>query len=257
MGNSGGATTKATNGTNNVTRVQLPAWYEGQIQSLANAAQGIYGQRSGQAYPSMYVGMDPITQRGLGMVERTAGAHGGSMVPGAALSEWQRTVGGEYMRPDSNPWLREIADRAGYEAENRVNSQYATGGASMGGAYANALADAQTGTRASLYGANYEAERARMQAALGMAPMAENLQYADAARLGMVGQRREEDALTKAAEANRQYMKPWDEMGKYADVLYGNPAQREVTASESGVKTEKTTQKNKFDWAAFTGSLFA
>jgi len=255
MGSSGGAKTSGTENKNGTTRIQLPAWYEGQLKDLAIGAQGIYGGRQWQAYPSMYVGMDPATQRGLSMAENTAGRSGGSMVPGAALGEWQKTVSGGYLDPNSNPWLRDVANRVGYEAENRINSQYATGGAANGGAYANALADAQMQSRSALYNANYQDERSRMQAALGMAPTMDSLQYADAARLGMVGQAREQDALAKAAEANRQYQKPWDEMAKYADVLYGNPAQRAVTATETGVTTNKTEQKNKFDWAAFVGGL--
>lgn len=254
MGSSGGAKTKQSQSANNTTRIELPEWYSGQLQTLANSGSSLWSARSGEAYPTMYTGLDPATTRGLLMVEGVAGARTGSRVPRSALDEWQKTVSGGYLDPASNPWLSEVAKRAGYEAEQRVNSQYAVGDGG-GGAYANALADAMTGTRASLYDANYQAERARMQAALGMAPTMENLQYADAARLGMVGQRREEDALAKAAEANRQYMKPWDEIGRYSDLLYGNPAQKAITASESGTTKTTTDQKNKFDWAAFVGGL--
>lgn len=255
MGSSGGSKTKSSQTANTTTRIELPVWYEGQLHSLTDRGANLLSARYGEAYPSMYVGMDPATTQGLSMVQGIAGEQGGSAVPRAAIGEWKKTVSGDYLRPESNPWLSEIARRAGYEAENRINSQYATGEGASGGAYANALADAQTQLRGTLYGDNYQAERARMQAALGMSPTMENLQYADAARLGMVGQRREEDALAKATEANRQYQKPWDEIARYSDLLYGNPAQRAVTASESGTKSEKTNQSNKFDWAAFVGGL--
>lgn len=253
MGSSGGADTSSKGNRKNVTRVELPAWYDAELRNLNSRARAVYDWKDREAYPSMYTGMDPATTRGLGMVEALAGS--GSGVPRDALSEWGKTVRGDYLDPASNPWLRDVADRAGYEAEQRVNSQYATGGASSGGAFANALADAQVGTRNALYADNYQAERARMQAALGMAPMAENLQYADAARLGMVGQRREEDALARAAEANRQYQKPFDDLSRYAEAVYGNPIQRAVTASEKGSSTERSSQKNAFDWAAFVGGL--
>jgi len=255
MGDSGGAKTKSTSTNQQTATVELPTWYSAKLEDLANRGQAVWNSRWYEQYPSMYVGMDPATTRGLGMVEGVAGARGGSAVPRAALSEWQKTVGGEYLNPDTNPWLRDVADRAGYEAEQRINSQYARGGASGGGVYANALADAQTQMRSQLYADNFQAERQRMQAALGLAPTMENLQYADAARLGMVGLRREEDALSKATEANRQYMKPWDESQRYADLLYGNPAQRAITATETGKVDSKSDTNNRFDWAAFVGGL--
>lgn len=251
MGNSGGSTQVSRETTSQ--RIQMPAWYSGKLADLATHGKWLQDSRWGEQYPSLYTGMDPATVRALGMAEGVAGQAGGSMVPGAALGEWQKTVGGEYLNPASNPWLRDVADRAGYQAEQRINSQYALGGAANGGAYANALADAQVQGRNALYAENYQAERQRMQAALGLSPMMENLQYSDAARLGMVGQRREEDALAKVAEANRQYMKPWDETERYASLLYGSPSQREV--SVSGVSDRKSDQSNKFDWAAFVGGL--
>jgi hypothetical protein len=256
MGDSGGKTTKATGFRTNIAEVQLPAWYNTALQDFQNSALGIYNQKRATPPPSMYVGLDPATSRALSMTEATAGGQYGSQVPRSALAEWQKTLSGGYADPAANPWLRAVADRAGLETEGRVNAAYATGGAAGGGAYANALADALTQERTQLYAQNYDAERQRQIAALGLTPLMEQMQYADAARLGSVGARREEDALAKATEENRQYMADWDALGRYQDALFGNPAQRAITATESGTSQERTDQSNKFDWAAFLGGLF-
>lgn len=253
MGDSGGA--KVSGSNSSINRIELPDWYKQYPWEAASQAQAVYRMQTNDMYngngpPSLYVGMDPATQRALGMVENQIGA-GQSGVPQTAIDEWSKTMRGEYL--GNNPWLDDIAKRAGYAAENRLNSQYGAGQGFGGSAWSGSLADALTQTNAQLYGDNYQQERNRMGQYLGFAPQAENLQYANATRLGMVGQRREEDQMAKQIEENRQYNKLWDPLEKYASLVYGNPGQKEATVYESGKSSSK--QSNAFDWAAFVGGI--
>lgn len=246
MGDSGGATTKNTGSST----LRLPEWYSGHLNEVANQGRDLYHWYTGDArnQPSLYVPQSAATKQGLAMQAQTA--QNGQVAP-AAQSEWLKTIQGQYLDPKSNPWLRDVADRAGYEAENRINSQYGSSGRAGSGAYANALADAQVGTRNALYAQNYTNERGNMMGALGMAPQQQSLQYADSAALRDVGAANEADQMANQVEQQRIYNTPWEVAGKYASILYGNPTQKEGTTTT----TQRSSQSNKFDWAAFVGGL--
>lgn len=221
-------------GKSQSTRVKLPQSLKYGSNLALTGAEGLY--QSQAPLPSTYVGISPLRERGLGMAEQIAG---GNQVPSAALDEYLKTIRGGYLSPDSNPYLREIVSRAGQEALNPIASGFANAGRFGGGAYANAAADALSGTAARLYGGQYDAERARMLQALGQAPVFDELQYAGASHLAGVGREREADQLARQQESVRQYLFPYQKQGLFEQSLTGNPL-------ASG--TQKTS--SPFDWTA-------
>jgi hypothetical protein len=183
-------------------------------------------------------GQDPSTLAGLAQKQQLAMQ--GSPVAQAAGAESARTLSGAYLDPATNPWLKTIADRAAGEAGSAVASRFAGSNRLGSGAYAGALADAEMGTRAALYGDAYNQERGRMGQAVASAPAAYGLGYADSGQLEDVGAARE-------LEAQRQFDWPYELLNRYASVIYGNPV-----ASQPGTKT--TSQKG-IGWMDILGGI--
>ena len=186
--------------------------------------------------PSQYVGISDPRQSALDQIMGISGQRGGSMVPGAALGEWQKTLQGGYL--DANPYIDDIVGRAAQQAGGSQVGGYATQGRFGSGAMANAVADATMSTASNLYGANYQNERNRMMGALGQSGAMEALQYADAARQMGVGQQYEADQSQQAMEAMRQYVPPYMQQQMYEGSLASNPLNKQGTQ----------TSHTPFDW---------
>jgi len=207
-----------------------------QSQYAIGQARDLYD--SNAPLPSQYVGISDPSQQALDQIMGIAGQRGGSMVPGAALGEWQKTLQGGYL--NANPYIDDIVRRASNQAAGSQVGGYASGGRFGSGAMANALADSSMRTSENLYGQNYQAERARMMQALGQSGAMEALQYADAGRMGGVGQRYEADQAAQSREALAQYMHPYMKQQMFEGSLAVSPLNREG----------KSVTSKPFDWFA-------
>ena len=78
------------------------------LRALAGA-ENLYGGY-GEELPSTYVPISPERQAALEQMAAISETGGG--VPGATVDEYLRTIGGEYLSPESNPYLAEVAERA-------------------------------------------------------------------------------------------------------------------------------------------------
>jgi hypothetical protein len=74
---------------------------------------------------------------------------------------------GDYLSPDSNPWLKSTYDQAFGNVQNSVGSAMAGAGRFGSGAMAGALTSGAGNLASQIYGGNYQQERSRQQEAQG------------------------------------------------------------------------------------------
>jgi hypothetical protein len=164
-------------------------------------------------YPSStVVPYSPATEEALTGMETRARA--GSPLTGAAQENILSTVQGDYLSPESNPYLTSAMEAATRPMQERFTQDVLpgiSGAFSQAGRYGSGLMANQQQRAAEAYQRqigdvtssmayrNYADERARQQAAAGMAPAMAELDYGDLQRLGAVGGARE-----KLAEAELQ-----------------------------------------------------
>jgi len=164
-------------------------------------------------YPSStVVPYSPATEEALTGMETRARA--GSPLTGAAQENILSTVQGDYLSPESNPYLTSAMEAATRPMQERFTQDVLPGissAFSQAGRYGSGLMANQQQRAAEAYQRqigdvtsamayrNYADERARQQAAAQMAPAMAELDYGDLQRLGAVGGARE-----KLAEAELQ-----------------------------------------------------
>jgi len=162
------------------------------MEGAANTAARPYEAYTGQRV----AGLDPYQQAGFEMTAQRAVS--GSPVMNSAQSMAQSTLNGDYLDPNSNPWLKSTFDQAaggmadayarGTAATN--NAQFNNAGAFGGSAHqemtaANnkAFSDSLGGLANQIYGQNYQMERGNQMQAAGMADSMANSDYRDAQAL--------------------------------------------------------------------------
>lgn len=197
MSGGGGGTPDTTT---TISKSEPPAYVQPYAKGLMNSAAQVasrpYEQYSGQRIADL----DPYQQYGF---EATAQrAISGSPVMNQAQSMTLNTLNGDYMSPDSNPWLKSTYDAAA----DRMGDAYARGtaattqaqfnnaGAFGGSAHremteANnrAFGDSLADLGNQIYGQNYQMERANQMNAAGMADQMAQSDYRDAQALIGVG----------------------------------------------------------------------
>lgn len=227
------------------TTVKLDPRIEEQSDYALNEARSIYDRP--EPLPSTYVGISDPRRQALDQM--LSMAQGGTAVPQNVLNEYNKTMSGGYLDTGSNPYLQDIVQRSVGAAMSAPGSSAMQQGRFGSGVMANAMADAGQETASRLYGAQYDAERARMSQALQLAPQMEELQYADQMRQGFVGQQLEDDTAAQQAEEMRQYGFPSEKLAWFQNMTAANPLMAQT----------ETTQKNKqnFDWGAAIGGMFA
>lgn len=139
-----------------------------------------------------------------GLSAQTQRAIQGSPVAQAAQNNIQNTLQGNYLSPDSNPWLKANVSQALDDVTGRVNSQF--GNANFGGSANQELLSRSLGsTAAGMYGQNYASERGNQLQAASMAPTLANIDYQDLAALQGVGAQRQGLAQQYLDQANNLY----------------------------------------------------
>lgn len=113
--------------------------------------QQYQGQRIADIAPEHQLGMAMTTNRALN----------GSPDVNAARQNFQKTMSGDFMSPDSNPWLKQTVDTALGDVQTRVNSQFNKPGAFGNTAHQEVQTRSLGDTAANMYGQNYNNERQR------------------------------------------------------------------------------------------------
>lgn len=204
-------------------------------------ARQLYDQGAPQYYPGSTVApYGDETLQGLNMYEQQA--LGAQPVIDAATQQLSSTLDGDYLSPESNPYLREMSDAVGRQMTRQysegvapgVQGQFSRSGRSGSGLFANAM-DSSRDTfqrglgemNANLYGGAYNNERNRQMQAIGYAPETSQMQYQPAAQMLNVGSMYDQKDQQNVEDDFNRYnfnenTSPYDNLGRYMGYIRGN-----------------------------------
>jgi len=191
----------AMGGDDTVTQqTQLPNFLQPYGPLYAQAGYNLFNQPN-QPYPFETVA--PFTQDQQAAMDAVrARATAGSPVVNAAQQQTLNTINGDYLNPQTNPYLQQTFDQAANRVTDafsrgtaaQTDARFARAGAFGGSAWnqaqqANqtALGDSLAGMAANIFGNNYAQERNRQQQAAQFAPNLAAQDYRDAEALLNVG----------------------------------------------------------------------
>lgn len=200
----GGGDSSAPATTTTISKSEPPAFvqpYSVQLMDRGGALSNMpYTPYTGQKIAAQ----SPETSQGLDLTAQRAMQ--GSPLMKATQANQLATVQGDYMSPESNPYLQGTVNRALGDVQSRINSQF--NNANFGTtAHQETLARALGDQANQLYGANYAQERLAQQRAAMFAPQLAQQDYADAQALLGVGDARR--ALEQ--ETLNQQLADWTE----------------------------------------------
>ena len=211
-------------------------------------AKGLYQQPGPSYYPGQtYIGPSAQTSSALQAAQNRALM--GSPLTQAAQQQQLGTIGGGYLSA-GNPYLTQALAGPTQQATQAYNDaiKAAQGTASMAGRYGsgvsadiqNRAAQTLSNTLANKYGelafGNYQTERARQEAASGLAPQMAAADYADIQQLANVGKTAEgyqQTALQSAIDRyNYEQNLPYQKLSSYLGAAYGSPMGQVSTSQQ-------------------------
>lgn len=199
----GGGSKNVTNTTvqNNDPWSAAQPYLRGGLQDLSSWYQSDAGRNP---YPgSTVVPFNPMTEQAYGMVANRA--VNGSPIMDSMNNTLQKTLDGDYLKPESNPWLADTFNMGAGQVRSALDSQFNSGngyGSSLhSGQMASQLGDLAT----KIYGGNYQSERDRQMQGMLFAPQAAQTDYTDAAQLANVGAAYEKQAGATLQDSINRY----------------------------------------------------
>lgn len=165
-------------------------------------------------------GFSPEQQ--MGMQQQTQRALAGSKGLNAANKLTTSTINGDYLNPESNPYLKANVNQALGDVQTRVNSQFNNSNFGSS-AHQESLTRDLGNTANAMYGDNYARERGMQAQASQFAPQLAQADYMDGDVLQGIGAQRQglsQRYLDQATgdyngAANFQY----DQLNRYGDVV--------------------------------------
>lgn len=227
------------------------------------------------ASPQYYAGqtyVDPSANTLSALTAAGNRAMAGNPLLPAAQQQQQAVIGGQYL--NSNPYFNQALAGASQGATQTYMDaiKQAQGGASMAGRYGsgvsadlqNRAANTLSNTLANKYGdlayQNYNAERARQEAAVAGAPALADADYTDINQLLKTGQAQEDYANTALqADINRfNYNEnlPTAKLNQYAQYLSGTPQGSTTTSTSSGGKIVCTAMNEAYGFGSFRQAVW-
>jgi hypothetical protein len=238
-------------------------------------AKGLYQTPGPSYFPGQtYVGPSSQTEAALQAAQTRAMA--GSPLTQAAQQQQLGTIGGGYLSA-GNPYLTQALAGPTQQATQAYNDaiKAAQGGASMAGRYGsgvsadiqNRAAQTLSNTLANKYGelafGNYQTERARQEAASGLAPQMAAADYADIQQLANVGKTSEGYKQTELQSAidryNYQQNLPYQKLSAYLGAAYGSPMGQVSTSqqqSSGGGKIVCTAMNAEYGFGSFRNAIW-
>lgn len=201
------------------------------------AAQNLY-KTPVQYFPdSTLADVTPEQQQALASMRQRA--TGGSSLLRGSQDLTQRTQSGEFVNPESNPYLPYYVQRGMEQILPQMDSSAVQSGAYGGEAWGQMRGRALGDLTAGIYAPAYETERQRQVEASQFAPGLAEQDYADMARLYGVGEQQRSFEQQLIDEAMKKFefgqFEPWERLGMYQQ-LVGGPYGSEVTARQNGGK---------------------
>lgn len=174
-------------------------------QGLADLSKWYSSDYGRNPFPgSTVVPFNPMTEQALGMTAQRA--MNGSPLMAAAQQQNLATQRGDFLSPDSNPWLSKSFDLAANKVQSRLSSQFNNSGEYGSSMHQGAMAENMNDLATQLYGGQYDAERNRQVQATMFAPDLAQQDYADYGQLANVGNAYEQQAGNYLNDA----MSRWD-----------------------------------------------
>lgn len=215
---SGGGSTTST-GTNDPWGPQ-----RGYLQDIFAQARDLQAKGPTSYYPGSTVAdQSPFTQQAI---QRMAGSatNPGSLT-NQSLAQWQKTVNGDYLSADSNPYLKGAVDKVLGDVQGRVNSQFGTyGGNNFGSSgHQEWLGRNLAETALPIYAQNYQQERARQVNASQLGPGMEAAGWQGLNQAGAATDAYGQKQID-AAKARFDFgqTSPWDTLQRYQSAISGN-----------------------------------
>lgn len=232
-GGGGGSTT--TTVQNNDPWKPAQPYIKGGLSDLSKWYSSDYGRNP---FPgSTVVPFNPMTEQALGMTAQRA--MNGSPLVQAAQQQNLATQRGDFLNPDSNPWLSKSYDLAAGKVRSSLDSQFNQAGGYGGSLHQGAMAENLGDLATKMYGGQYDAERNRQVQATLTAPDLASQDYMDASQLAGVGSAYEQQAGNYVKDAMDRWdfyqNAPYQRLQNYFGVL--NPATQGF-----GTQTGKQTQ---------------
>ena len=170
-----------------------------------------------------FVPFSPQTEQAMGMTEQRALA--GSPLTTSAQDLTQRTLEGDFLTPDSNPFLEQYYKRGAEQIQPNIAAMFGAGGRTGSGAQAmslgRGLADLSTG----IYGGAYDQERKRQMDATRLAPALAQADYADINQLMNIGGMAEAKGMETIQDQMQRYyanqMRPERALDSYLNRIRG------------------------------------
>lgn len=179
---------------------------------------------------------------------------GSPLIP-AAQDMALRTINGEYLDPDANPFLAKTYGQAADAVTRSYQTATAPGTSaafSAGGRYGSgarnqavdqnnrALGTTLDNLATNIYGGNYEAERARQMTAAGGAPGMVQAGYIEPGMLTSVGQQQQQQQQAELSDSvarwNYEQQLPYNKLNSYLAAVQGNYGQSGTT---TGTQTQQ------------------
>lgn len=168
-GNSTSKSQSSTTATGTTATTSTTNPYAGVIPALDKYIADIQGLYTGGA-PQI----SGAEQQGYDKLNAVTGDTSGL---DAAVAANKKVLSGDYLSPDTNPYLADIAQRVSGRAMAAINSTFGGKGRTGSGLHATFAGEGVGNALTDLYGGAYEAERGRMTTAAGMAPALEGARY--------------------------------------------------------------------------------
>jgi len=180
-------------------------------------------------------GFSPEQEAGFNLGTQRALA--GSPTLNAANQNITNTLNGDYLNPNSNPYLQANVNQALGDVQTRVNSQF--NNPNFGGTAHQELLTRNLGDTASqMYGQNYQQERSNQLNAAGQAIPLAGADYLDAQQLQGIGAQRQglsQQYLTNAANQFQGAANfPYEQLQRYGQVVSGGTGQGGTTTQSGG-----------------------
>lgn len=190
-----------------------------------------------------YAEFSPTTERALQGYEDRAAA--GSPILDAGAEQLMGTLRGDYLTPDSNPFLRQYGDALAGHVQDRVNAEFSKAGRYGSGRHAGTTAREVGGILSGLYGGAYENERSRMAGAIPQSIPFANQDYRDLQAMLGAGQLRDVKAQQVIDDPHQRIM-------RYLSIIRGVPQ-----GTESYGKQTETSTPGALDIIGGLGSIAA
>lgn len=239
MSGGGGSGSTTTNVTGPPEFVR-PYWEANILggQQLSQRPLELYGGQGVAGFsPEQLAGQEMMTNRALQ----------GNPLIGQANQQLSSTMAGDYLRPESNPYLQANVNQALGDVSKQFQTgpmanamaQFQRGGAFGGSAHQEymqgqqkQLGDTLGGIASQMYGQNYAQERQNQIGATGMADRYGNADYQDALALQQVGDIRQRQTQAGIDYDRSLYDQAWNypsqQLNFMTGLIGGSPYQQQT-----------------------------